>query len=247
VGEWSLIVKSNDGSNTKYSQQFDEHYHSTKDGALTETLQKHIIPAFSHIKKDTINILDICFGLGYNTLTTLYYIKQNNLDIKVNIFSPEFDRELIASLKEFEYPNELKEFTHIIKSLCENQKYESSDINIELFLGDAREYVKTLSNIDIVYQDAFSPKKNPMLWTREYFGDIYRLLSSDGVVTTYSQATNVRMSMYVNGFYIHENISKDVRGGTLAFKNKMELPYIDMELKQQRNPNAKASSDNEFD
>lgn len=246
MGEWSLIVQSNDGSNTKYSQQFNEHYHSTKEGALTETFQKHIIPAFSHVKKDVLNILDICFGLGYNTLTTLLYIKQNNLNIKVNIFSPEFDKELIASLKEFEYPNELKEFNHIIKSLCENQKYSDELINIELFLGDAREYVKTLSNIDIVYQDAFSPANNPLLWTKEYFSDIAKLLNEDGIVTTYSQATNVRMSMFVNGFYLYENNSDSVRNGTLAFKKQRDLTFIDMVLKQQRNPNAKESSDNEF-
>jgi tRNA U34 5-methylaminomethyl-2-thiouridine-forming methyltransferase MnmC len=240
-----VIVKSADGSNTKYSKLFDEHYHCVSEGALKESISKHVAPALAIIKKDKLNILDICFGLGYNTLATLYYIKQNNLDIKVNIFSPEFDRELIDSLKEFEYPNELKEFSHIIQSLCEKQKYNDNDISIELFLGDAREYVKTLSNIDIVYQDAFSSAKNPTLWTKEYFADIKAILSDDAIITTYSISTNVRMSMYVNNLYIYENISNDVRSGTIATTNPKELPFVDMELKQQRNPNAKALSDKE--
>ncbi|MDQ7068965.1 MAG: MnmC family methyltransferase [Sulfurimonas sp.] len=44
---------------------------------------------------------------------------------------------------------------------------------MEVFLGDAREYVRRFENrFDIVYQDAFSPSVNPALWTQEYFKDI---------------------------------------------------------------------------
>jgi tRNA U34 5-methylaminomethyl-2-thiouridine-forming methyltransferase MnmC len=243
VGKWTLIVKSADGSNTKYSKLFDEHYHCVSEGALKESLSKHVIPAFDIIKKDTLNILDICFGLGYNTLATLYYIKQNSLDVRVNIFSPEFDKELIESLKEFEYPKELKEFNHIIQNLCETSKYSDENISIELFVGDAREYVKNLSSIDIVYQDAFSSTKNPLLWTKEYFADIKDALSDDAIITTYSQATNVRMSMFVNNLYIYQNINNDVRSGTLATTKEQNLPFVDMILKQERNPNAKPLSD----
>jgi len=53
--------------------------------------------------------------LGYNTLSTLYYIKKNGLNIKVNIISPEFDGELIKFLKSFEYPEEFREFRDIIE------------------------------------------------------------------------------------------------------------------------------------
>jgi len=58
-----------DGSFTAYSEIFDEHYHSVKDGALKETLYKHIYPAFKLTpKKESYKILDICFGLGFNSL-----------------------------------------------------------------------------------------------------------------------------------------------------------------------------------
>ena len=70
--EQKEIVTTNDGTFTLYSKEFDECYHSTKDGALNESLNKHIIPAFNLApKKDKITILDICYGLGYNTLSTL--------------------------------------------------------------------------------------------------------------------------------------------------------------------------------
>ena len=80
-----IITK--DGSYTLYSNKFNQHYHSIKEGALNESLHKHVIPAFNHhINKNELNILDICFGLGYNTLATIYYVKHNNLNTKINIY-----------------------------------------------------------------------------------------------------------------------------------------------------------------
>jgi len=43
------LTLSDDGSYTAYSKEYDEHYHSTKDGALKESLQKHVIPAYDFI------------------------------------------------------------------------------------------------------------------------------------------------------------------------------------------------------
>ena len=86
------LILCEDGTNTLYSKEFDEPYHSTKDGALHESLEKHVKPSFA-LKKNNQNlvILDICFGLGYNTFATLYFIKKHNLKTKVHILSPEFD------------------------------------------------------------------------------------------------------------------------------------------------------------
>ena len=36
-------IQSDDGSYTAYSPEYNEHYHSTKDGALNESLKKHIV------------------------------------------------------------------------------------------------------------------------------------------------------------------------------------------------------------
>jgi len=44
-------ILTNDGTATLYSKEFDESYHSQKDGALRESLEKHIIPAFKFSKR----------------------------------------------------------------------------------------------------------------------------------------------------------------------------------------------------
>ncbi|MFW0694727.1 hypothetical protein ACN091_10800, partial [Aliarcobacter butzleri] len=72
-----------------FSTQYIHHFHKTEDGAVNEALSKHITPSFFyHQNQKELNILDICFGIGYNTLSTIYYIHKDNLDIQKNIHTP---------------------------------------------------------------------------------------------------------------------------------------------------------------
>ncbi len=243
------IVKTEDGTITLYSSEFDECYHSTRDGALNESLNKHIIPAFKLIdtQKDELNILDVCFGLGYNTLTTLYYLQNNPIESKINIFSPEFDEDLVASLQKFDYPKEFEPFSKIIEQISKEGFYSDESISIKILFGDARESIpKIESKIDILYQDPFSPKKNPLLWTKEYFATIKAIASKDLILTTYSSATAVRMGLYENGFLLYETPSQNVRTGTITSLRPLNLKSIDMELKKSRNPQAHSLRDEMF-
>ena len=243
------LVVSEDGSCTLFSKEFNEPYHSTKDGALNESLQKHIIPAFS-VKKDkkSLTILDICFGLGYNTFATLYYIKKNRLDIKVDILSPEFDEELVRSLSAFTFPKEFDSLKPTIDAVSKNLFYEDEQFRVEILLGDARESVPKLEKkVDIIYQDAFSPAHNPLLWTREFFADIAKVSTQDALLTTYSTAASTRLGLYENGFNLYLNKSQGIRNSLVASKVTLDrFEYIDMELKKIRNPTAKSLSDKEF-
>ncbi len=235
------MTLSDDGSYTAYSKEYDEHYHSTKDGALYESLVKHVQPAFKiQHEKEEINILDICYGLGFNTLATLLYHQQNSLTVKLNIYSPELDSSLVKSLKNFNYPKEFEQFRHIIDAIVEDGVYKDDNFYIEVFLGDAREYIKRFENkFDIVYQDAFSPSSNPTLWTKEYFTDIKRGTKSDGVLTTYSIALATRLALYENGFNLYINSGEGFRKATVASLSKLqEFELVDMQHKISCNPNA---------
>ncbi len=241
------IVATKDGSNTLFSKLYNQHYHNPDDGAINEALSKHIIPAFTfHKNKKELVILDICFGIGYNTFSTIYYVIKNNIDVKLNIFSPELDGNLVKSLETFEFPKEFENIKHIIKSVAQTGKYEDKKIKIEVFIGDARDYIRNLekNSFDIVYQDAFSSDVNFELWTKEYFDDIYKLCNDTCILSSYAIATPIRLSMYEAGFFIYENrpVKRKI---TLAFKQKQDLieKYVDMELKKQRNKEAVALYD----
>jgi len=234
------MTLSEDGSYTAYSKEYEEHYHSTKDGAFYESLVKHVKPAFKlKEQQKELNILDICFGLGFNTLATLWYHKQNGLTCKVNIYSPELDSALVKSLTNFSYPKEFEAFKPIVEVIVNEGVYEDEHFYIEVFLGDAREYVKKFKDkFDIVYQDAFSPSSNPALWTKEYFSDIQRGIKSDGVLTTYSIALATRLALYENGFKIYLNEGEGFRKATLATLGELEsFTEVDMKHKISCNPN----------
>ena len=246
--EKHTMVQSDDGSFTAFSSEFQEHYHSTRDGALHESLCKHVIPAFEHHKeKDEITILDICFGLGFNALATLHYMKENHIDKKVRIFSPELDAELIASLKSFSYPDIFAPFLPIVEVLSTKNVYEDEQLYIELYVGDAREYLLSCGErFDIVYQDAFSPQTNPLLWTKEYFGDIARLINDDGILTTYSMALKTRLALHENGFNIYLNSGEGYRDATLASKSELNgCEKVDMAHKIVCNPGVRPLIDSE--
>ena len=225
------MVQSEDGSYTAFSEAFQEHYHSTRDGALHESLYKHVIPAFKHHQnKEHISILDICFGLGFNTLATLYYIKTQNIQKKIRLFSPEFDAQLIASLPSFEYPDIFESFLPIIETLSTQHIYEDENLYIELYIGDAREYLRGCSaKFDIVYQDAFSPATNPLLWTKEYFEDVARLMEEDAILTTYSMALKTRLALYENRFKIYINRGEGHRDATLASFQPLD-GYLEVDM-----------------
>ena len=243
------LVLCEDGSNTLFSKEFNEPYHSTKDGALHESLEKHVKPALE-IKKDTKNlvILDICFGLGYNTFTTIYYIKNENIKTKIHIISPEFDENLIYSLENFAYPKEFDEIKHIIQAISQNLFYEDEQFKIEILLGDARTSVPNIKEkLDIIYQDAFSPSQNPLLWTKEFFADMAKLSKEDTILTTYSTAAAIRLGLYENGFLIFVYYPKMTRYSTIASRKMLErFEYIDMELKKIRNPVARSFRDGDY-
>ena len=240
------MTLSEDGSYTAYSKEYEEHYHSTKDGALHESFVKHILPAMKLKEtQDKIVILDICYGLGFNTLATLFYLKEQHLSSKLCIYSPELDKNLIKSLHDFTYPKEFEKFKKIIHDISTNGVYEDEQIYIEVYLGDAREYIKKFDKkFDIVYQDAFSPSTNPMLWTREYFKDIKRAIKEEGILTTYSISLATRLALYENGFNIYLNIGDNYRDATVASLAPLKnFKKVDMLHKISCNPHAKSLRD----
>ena len=83
-----------DGSIGLYSYTDEDVYHS-KYGALTEAWEKFILPSGIDKllnTKENINVLDLCYGVGYNTKALMSYVihrdenllKQNNILKKIH-------------------------------------------------------------------------------------------------------------------------------------------------------------------
>lgn len=87
------IEPTADGSDTFYSNQFGEWFHS-RSGAYEEARSTYVqathLAARAH-SQGQITILDVCYGLGYNTAAALEAIWKINPHLPVNLVGLELD------------------------------------------------------------------------------------------------------------------------------------------------------------
>jgi len=195
---------TNDGSITFYNEEYDECYHSMS-GAVEEAFKKHAEPAglAERAGAGEISILDVCFGLGYNSAAALDVILEANLACTVSIVGLEDDREIlkkIAALKP-----RIKSYSAIQDAVENGGEYFNDGISIKIIVGDARETIKKLNQrFDVVFHDPFSPKKCPELWTEDFFKEIRKHMKKSSVLTTYSCAKNARENLKKAGFAVFD-------------------------------------------
>ncbi len=205
-----------DGSVTFHNEQFDESYHS-RTGAKEQAVKKYAEPC--HVaelaKRGYIKILDICFGLGYNTAAAIDVALATNPDCKIDIVGLEIDKEILQTILElsnsFQCFDMIKEAVKF--NLREHKTYEHNNIKIKIKLGDAIETIKQLQgDFDAVFLDPFSPKKCPSLWTKEFFENIYKVMAPNAILATYSCARVVRDNLRAVGFEVKDGPSVGRRG-----------------------------------
>jgi len=244
VTDW---VITGDGSPTLFNEEYGEHYHSTRDGAFTEALYKHVQPAWEHRIRGRrrVTVLDLGFGLGYNSLVLLWQLRRLGYAGELRIIALEKEAGLLAGLRDIPYPEPLAALRRVVAGLAAGGAYREERFGIELVAAEARAFLAGFAGpVDVIFHDPFSPVRNPSLWTRELFAEYRRIAAPGLLVTTYSTATAVRLGLYENGFRIYENRPAAlVRTATLATLGRLPLPEIDMELKKIRNPAASSLGD----
>lgn len=228
-----------DGSKTFYSPEFGETFHSQY-GAKLESEVTYIqgcqIP--QKIKaKNSIKILDICYGLGYNTASALDYILTHNPQCTIEIVALELNENVPRQALEYNLLNHWSaDIVKLLEQLLTEKKVDLPLIKMRLLIGDAR---KTLPNLilenfqaDAIFLDPFSPPKCPQLWTVEFLTLVAKCLNEDGIIATYSCSASVRKALQLAGLNIGGNYCIGRRSpGTLATKRPQPLePLSKMEL-----------------
>ena len=84
-------IVTKDNSITFRSDEYDETYHSVT-GAVEEAYKKFAEPALEFVKgKDEVSILDIGFGLGYNSAAMMDRLLEENFSCEIEIIGLEKD------------------------------------------------------------------------------------------------------------------------------------------------------------
>lgn len=203
------VIETSDGSFTLYSESFQEACHSPA-GAKTETLLHYIQGCQVHEKlaaKNTLSILEVGFGTGLGMTTTYDSLKETRKP--VFFISLEIDKRLADDFFSREDLKDLYQAKWV--SQAEFGYYEGSRLNFhfKILIGNARKILPQFLEImpqswDAIYQDAFSPKRNPVLWTREWFELLRSHSKPDTILSTYSAGDAIRKSMIEAGWKVYK-------------------------------------------
>ena len=149
-------MKTKDGSVGLFDEDVKDIYHSSS-GAYQEALDKFIIPSkIERFKNSKCRVLDICYGIGYNTKALLNYSLINNFNIDFEIDALEINKELI-NLSPFIKSNNISEINFetdkfILKSILKN--YNLDFIQIKSIINKNKNFLTIYKpNFDKIIQN----------------------------------------------------------------------------------------------
>lgn len=233
-------VKTEDGSVTFWNEDYKEHYH-TPAGARMEAEEKYLVPGhfLDRLKKSDVQLLDICFGLGYNSLAAMELALQPANNHHLNVTALEMDRRVVGAAAQNIQTADADAFDW---KLCLSDLYKKKESHLtdysslKILWGDARYTIQKLPSetYDLIFLDAFSTQRNSELWTVDFFRKLKRVMKPDAVLLTYCAAIPVRSGLLTAGFFVGETTPAGrQRGGTIAAlkPENIDIPLPNHELK----------------
>lgn len=274
-----------DGAVGLYDKKIGDVFHS-RTGALKEADEKFINPIlrvlsyFSH----EINVLDICFGIGYNSKALFRSLKGYNIKVDALEYNKDFillspfvkdeieddvfkffllsqiynflDEKsdlanVLCEINNVEYENYISAFTRRFIERFNNEEYiadpssneqallhniyysyisksmesylkpsEYANSSIDFFTGDARKTIFLTNKMyDFVFLDAFSPQKDPKLWTIDFLSVLKMKMKQNSILLSYSKSAPFRSALLQLGFYVGKTLINNSDMGTVASFN----------------------------
>jgi tRNA U34 5-methylaminomethyl-2-thiouridine-forming methyltransferase MnmC len=218
------LITTQDGSLTVKDPIVGECYHSQM-GARREARELYIEASglAERWNKPDVNggtspleILDVGLGLGYNAMATIEaWMSSPNVG-SLLLQSLEVDQDLVALLASGQAPwqqgwdqilldavGSLKSQTDSIWTTQIKHPISSAICSWTIRIGDASNLaVKPMSSrgFDYIWQDPFSPEKNPKMWTSDWFRKLRPGTHPQTLLMTYSVARAVRDHLTEGGW-----------------------------------------------
>jgi tRNA U34 5-methylaminomethyl-2-thiouridine-forming methyltransferase MnmC len=227
-----------DGSFTFFSTEFGETYHSMNGARQTAELrfvQPAILPRMVH--QPTFRLLDIGYGLGYNTAAALEWIWSIKPNCRVELIALELDVAVSQAAIAHNLLNLwVQPVQNHLTMLAEQTQLQTQFLEAQLKLGDARQTIRSLpsASFDAIFLDPFSPAVCPQLWTIEFLALVACCLKPMGRLATYSDAAAVRTALIANGLHIGSTQMIGQRSvGTVASPTNLALPPLTIQEQNQ--------------
>lgn len=218
------LVETADGSLTVRDPQVGECYHSQM-GAKREARELYLEASglaelWQRMGKDIVirplGVLDVGLGLGYNAGATLEAWWSSPAPGGLCLHSLEIDPELVEAIASGQAPwqtgwePKTRSFAQSLRSQGDGRwttsiRHPSGTATCEwtVMVGDAPSSLGSLPPTlkwDYIWQDPFSPDKNPSMWTASWFQSLRLRSHPETVLLTYSVARAVRDNLASAGW-----------------------------------------------
>lgn len=197
----AIIVKTEDGSDTIFVPELNEHYHSVH-GAIQESMLVFIKNGFKSLSLSEVSILEIGFGTGLNAFLTAIAAAEERKKVTYTSFENNpLDKGFTDILN---YAGILGSgHENLFRSMHEapwdelaviSGFFSLRKLNSDIITGDLE------GEYDLVYFDAFGPDKQPGPWSEIVFAKIAAACKPGAVFVTYSAKGEVKRKLKACGF-----------------------------------------------
>lgn len=197
------LILTEDGSHTLFVPEIDECYHSSH-GAIQESRHIFIEAALKQCTKTDIRILEVGFGTGLNALLAFAEAKKTGKRIHYTTlekFPVSQEKALLLNFPDLIDDDLKKIFEYMHLSNWNEPVNLSPFFTLEKVETDFTAYHHT-GQYDVIFFDAFSPEKQPEMWTQEQFEKIAAHCNPGAILTTYCAKGSVRRALQSAGFAV---------------------------------------------
>jgi len=199
----SELIITEDGSHTLFVPEIDECYHSSH-GAIQESRHIFIEAGLKQCAKSEIRVLEVGFGTGLNAFLTMLEAERSGVQIhytSLEKYPVAVEKALMLNYPEELSPEKRNHFELLHRSVWNEEVQISPNFTLEKVETDFTD-VELTGKYDVIYFDAFSPEKQPEMWTTERFEKIFEHCNEGAILTTYCAKGVVRRAMQAAGFNV---------------------------------------------
>ncbi len=230
------LVQLTSGAWSLHSTEYGETFHPVIGPvAEAEALYLQQIKLLDRLEKHQgeFVIWDIGLGAAANVLTILRAARKSLARLRVISFDYTLE-PLQFSLQKKEELGYFAGYEEPVRQLIQTHDVEflngEKNVNWQLRLGDFPTFLKTpgaklLLKPDVILFDAFSPARNPAMWTLPLFTDLFQLLDSNRpcAMPTYSRSTMLRVTLLLAGFFVGVGHATGEKEETTIAANSLNL------------------------
>lgn len=205
------LITTEDGSHSLFVPEINESYHSSH-GAYREAIHVFMLYgleawAVKNKGKIPVRIFEMGFGTGLNAWLTLVWAEQNQIPVLYHTIDPFPLMENIYS--QLNYPllddaiwHYKNYFTKIHETEWDKGEAISPYFNMKKEKITLEEVM--LYDTDLVFYDAFSPKKQPELWDLSLLKKVTATMNTNGVFVTYCATSKLKKDLRGLGLILDE-------------------------------------------